>query len=91
MRAFEHTASYSVAPMNCPEDLIVLAGPGSGKTRHLIELALAKCRKGRKVAIATYTNAAANEIKERLKVWRETEGVFVGTAHALAATNLDPD
>lgn len=46
--------------------LAVDACPGSGKTATLILLAEKAAASGEKVSIITYTNAAANELKERL-------------------------
>jgi len=44
----------------------VVGAPGSGKTTDLVQLALAKAHQGKRVAIVTYTNAAADVIFERL-------------------------
>lgn len=60
---------------------VVIAGPGSGKTRTLVE-AMAKS-KGR-VAVMTFTNAGANELRSR---WLKYENcdmklVHCGTLHS---------
>jgi DNA helicase-2/ATP-dependent DNA helicase PcrA len=66
---------YSYLDLDLPKSFMLYAGAGSGKTRTLVavlevirgekgpRLALA----GKRVAIVTYTNAACEEIKHRLK------------------------
>lgn len=66
---------YSYLNLDSPDSFMLYAGAGSGKTRTLVavlealrgekgaRLALA----GKRVAIVTYTNAACEEIKHRLK------------------------
>lgn len=63
---------------------LVVAGPGSGKSRVLVAAILEEAKKhgpGKIVAI-TYTNAAALEIETRLKVAGMAGIGFVGTLHA---------
>ncbi|MFW6278483.1 MAG: UvrD-helicase domain-containing protein [Halorhodospira sp.] len=49
-------------------DLLVLACPGSGKTRMLVARAIACLqRPGRRVVLCTFTRAAAQEMKERIR------------------------
>ncbi len=65
--------------------LIVRAGPGTGKTRALVERMGALLEKGEKSVLAvTFTTKAAEEIRQRLG--REDIDVF--TFHALAAKIL---
>lgn len=74
---------------NDPKSFFLFAGAGSGKTRSLVE-ALKRFKKdfgdefilkNRKIAIITYTNAAADEIKQRLKF----DPIFyVSTIHSYA-------
>lgn len=66
----------------------VVAGAGSGKTRTLtehIETLLSRGKRGEKVLAVTFSNKAANELKERLlQSFPEEEigeKVYVGTIH----------
>jgi DNA helicase-2/ATP-dependent DNA helicase PcrA len=72
-----------------PKSFFLFAGAGSGKTRSLVNV-LSKFKNefgnsyklhNQKIAIITYTNAAANEIKHRL----EFDSIFyVSTIHSFA-------
>ncbi len=73
---------------------LVLAGPGSGKTRVLTAriarlLHESQPRKFRVLAL-TFTTKAANEMKERVQllVPDQVERCFIGTFHAFCATVL---
>jgi ATP-dependent DNA helicase UvrD/PcrA len=77
-----------INPSN-PKSFFLFAGAGSGKTRSLVNvLSIFKKEFGKeyklynqKIAIITYTNAAANEIKHRL----EYDSIFyVSTIHSFA-------
>lgn len=65
---------------------LVLAGPGAGKTHHIINRVSEKIPlldPERYLAVITYTNAATLEIKERLSKKIElTPNVFIGTIHS---------
>lgn len=65
--------------------ILVVAGPGSGKTRVLTERVrrLLAHKKGHfRVLALTFTNKAANEMRERLKDLRDlTERASIGTIH----------
>lgn len=70
-----------------PESVLLIACPGSGKTRTLtykIAYELEKLTSEKKYIIAiTYTNNAAEEIKERIeKLGVETKQLWIGTIHA---------
>jgi DNA helicase-2/ATP-dependent DNA helicase PcrA len=76
--------------------VLVLAGAGTGKTRVLTArlvhlLATGKAVPGQILAV-TFTNKAANEIRERVAgmLGRSVEGWFLGTFHSLAARLLRP-
>jgi DNA helicase-2/ATP-dependent DNA helicase PcrA len=74
--------------------VLVLAGAGTGKTRVLISRLAHILTLGRAnpwgILAVTFTNRAANEMKERVGVAldRPVEGWWVGTFHALAARML---
>ncbi len=72
-----------------PESFFLYAGAGSGKTRSLVEAIRTICREqgrrlsltGRKIGVITYTNAACDEIKQRLEFDSRVE---VSTIHSFA-------
>jgi DNA helicase-2/ATP-dependent DNA helicase PcrA len=87
-----------------PGNVVVLAGPGSGKTRVLVNRIahLLDASTSRRTALAaiTYTNAAADEMTERLAQLGvgQSRRVSISTAHSfclneviLAHRNLLPD
>lgn len=74
--------------------LLVLAGAGTGKTRVLTTrlahlLRMNKAFPGQVLAV-TFTNKAAQEMKERVThlIGQPVEGMWLGTFHALAARML---
>lgn len=65
------TASQIEAVESEHRNIMVAAGPGSGKTRTLVERIGRLIEKGcdpSRIAVLTYTNAAANEISNRLGI-----------------------
>ena len=72
-----------------PTSFFLYAGAGSGKTRSLVNAVRDLCARqgrhltlsGRKVAVITYTNAACDEIKQRLEF---DPRVDVSTIHSFA-------
>ena len=70
--------------------LLVKAGPGSGKTRVLIERIkiLLKTKRRCKIMALTFSNMAAEEMRHRLEEDNEVsdllDNVYVGTIHAFA-------
>lgn len=70
--------------------LLVKAGPGSGKTRVLIERIkkLLHTKKRSKILALTFSNLAAEEMKQRLEEDKDveelTDNVTVGTIHSFA-------
>jgi DNA helicase-2/ATP-dependent DNA helicase PcrA len=80
---------YECFNPNNPKSFFLFAGAGSGKTRSLVNvLSIFKKEYGKdyklhnkKIAIITYTNAAANEIKHRL----EYDSIcYVSTIHSFS-------
>jgi DNA helicase II / ATP-dependent DNA helicase PcrA len=74
---------------------LVLAGAGSGKTTVLTTRAawLLKEKKlaPHQILLVTFTNKAANEIKERVLELTESTLPFAGTFHSLSAKILRID
>lgn len=72
-----------------PKSFFLYAGAGSGKTRSLVEAIRTVCKEqgrrlslsGQKIGVITYTNAASDEIKQRLEFDPRVE---VSTIHAFA-------
>jgi len=68
--------------------LLVLAGPGSGKTRvvtHRIAWLLQQNVRDSQIAALTFTNKAADEMKTRLATLAPGNRVWVGTFHRFCA------
>jgi len=71
-----------LAAIEAPEHRVaVIAGPGSGKTEVICARVRGMLAEGRKVAVVTLTNSAADEITERLGA---LEPWYCGTIHGLA-------
>jgi DNA helicase-2/ATP-dependent DNA helicase PcrA len=72
--------------------LLVLAGPGSGKTRVLTERVARLLREDKshfRVLALTFTNKAANEMRERLKDIKDiSRRAFIGTLHSFCSEVL---
>ena len=72
-----------------PRSFFLYAGAGSGKTRSLVEAVRTACKEqgrqlsltAQKIGVITYTNAACDEIKQRLEFDPRVE---VSTIHAFA-------
>ncbi|MGI6360764.1 MAG: ATP-dependent helicase [Bacillota bacterium] len=70
--------------------ILVIAGAGSGKTRVLVERIRHLLQQGvppHAIMAVTFTNKAANEMKERLQDIYQTS-MWIGTFHALCARIL---
>src|SRR4051794_17653542 len=75
--------------LQSPKSFFLYAGAGSGKTRSLVNAVRFVCRTqgrklsllGQKVAVITFTNAACDEIKQRLEFDPRVE---VSTIHSFA-------
>jgi len=71
--------------------LLVLAGPGSGKTRvitHRVGYLISQGIRPREILAITFTNKAADEMRQRLAAMRLRRGSTICTFHSLAARLL---
>ena len=71
--------------------LLILAGPGSGKTRvitHRIARLLAEGIPGNQILALTFTNKAADEMRNRVERLAPGSSVWVGTFHRFCARLL---
>ncbi len=71
--------------------LLVLAGPGSGKTRvvtHRIAWLLQNGVRGNQILALTFTNKAADEMKLRLENLAPHTSVWIGTFHKFCSWTL---
>lgn len=91
--AGEHLDAHQLAAVESPaERLLILAGPGTGKTRVLVARALRQAETHDRVRLLTYTRRAARVLRERLQAsgcpGRLLERIEVDTHHGLAAALL---
>jgi DNA helicase-2/ATP-dependent DNA helicase PcrA len=86
---------FEYLDFNNPKSFILFAGAGAGKTRTLVNVLEAikdnrvnqLIHNGNRVAVITYTNAACDEIKERLNY----NPIFdVSTIHSFAWSLIEP-
>jgi len=79
------------AVLHCDGPLLILAGPGSGKTRVITRRAARLATTVTKpwhVLAITFTNKAAKELRERVEALDIGSGMTVGTFHAFCAKLL---
>jgi DNA helicase-2/ATP-dependent DNA helicase PcrA len=75
--------------------LLILAGPGSGKTR-VVTRRIARLARDRgveawRILAITFTNKAAREMKERVERLVPSQGMWISTFHAMCARILRRD
>jgi DNA helicase-2/ATP-dependent DNA helicase PcrA len=72
--------------------LLILAGPGSGKTRVITRRIAWLCSQGQarpwELLAITFTNKAAREMRERVERLLPAKGLWISTFHALGARIL---
>ena len=71
--------------------LLVLAGAGTGKTRVITHRIVDLVNDGienRRILAVTFTNKASKEMRERLSKMGVSEGVWIGTFHAIGLRML---
>jgi DNA helicase-2/ATP-dependent DNA helicase PcrA len=85
------TAAQREAVLHDDGPLLILAGPGSGKTRvvtHRIARMLYDGVPGRQILALTFTNKAAEEMRLRVERLAPASQVWVGTFHRFCAQLL---
>lgn len=71
--------------------VVVIAGPGSGKTKTLVDRILADQQRGKRpdhMAAITFTQNAAKELRERLAAAGAADLAYVGTLHGFCLDYL---
>lgn len=84
-------AAQREAVLHVDGPLLILAGPGSGKTRvvtHRIAHLLHQGVSPRQILALTFTNKAASEMKQRVDRLAPGQGVWVSTFHRFGARIL---
>ena len=85
------TAAQREAVCHRDGPLLILAGPGSGKTRvvtHRIAFLLSQSIPAQQIVALTFTNKAAEEMRARLERLAPGQAVWVGTFHRFCARLL---
>lgn len=82
------TAAQRAAVEHLAGPLLILAGPGSGKTHVVTQRVVNLLRQGvadHQILALTFTNKAADEMKQRLRALVPEARVWVGTFHSFCA------
>jgi DNA helicase-2/ATP-dependent DNA helicase PcrA len=85
------TPAQREAVLHIDGPLLVLAGPGSGKTRvitHRVANLIAHGVQARSILALTFTNKAADEMRARLHVLAPGEPVWMSTFHRFCSRLL---
>ena len=85
------TAAQRQAVLHRDGPLLVVAGPGSGKTRvvtHRVAQLLSEGVQPESLLVLTFTDKAADEMKERVRQLTGLENVWIGTFHRFCARLL---
>lgn len=85
------TAAQREAVQHIDGPMLMLAGPGSGKTRvvtHRIANLLHQGIPAYQIAALTFTNKAADEMRERVRRLAPGQDVWMGTFHRFCAQQL---
>ena len=87
----ELTEAQQQAVVHFEGPLLILAGPGSGKTRvvtHRIAWLLGQGVPGSQILALTFTNKAADEMRARVERLADDRSVWLGTFHRFCARLL---
>ena len=85
------TDSQKKAVFHVDGPLLVLAGPGSGKTRVITTRIAALINSGVRpynICAITFTNKAADEMRQRVAAFGAADGVHISTFHSLCVRIL---
>ncbi|EMI27059.1 ATP-dependent helicase [Rhodopirellula europaea] len=85
------TAAQAEAVQHIDGPLLIIAGPGSGKTRvvtHRIAYMLQSGIRPWQIAALTFTNKAADEMRSRVNLLAPNQPVWMGTFHRFCAQQL---
>jgi DNA helicase-2/ATP-dependent DNA helicase PcrA len=85
------TAAQRAAVQHIEGPLLILAGPGSGKTRVVTHRVANMIHRGispSQILALTFTNKAADEMRQRVERLTARQGIWMGTFHSFCARLL---